>query len=447
MSLDPEVRRGGNLPFGMVASRWTCDPRYTANARVLYTILVSYADTQSRDTSQGKPYRPELARQLGASVSTVDRTLVEMVVAGMLRIEQRVDPGNPRNNDANVYHLLDSPVMYAGNGQWVDPLGPGVKAKDVAEALIEKRRAAKREKGITRKGGVPKGVNPKTVKAVQAAAAEQSNGAAEEPADEAAGPVDNQGGGSVHAATPGSTGAATLAAPVLPNVYIPVQNPSPEKDVPPDGRRPSTGGDVRASEGDSAASGKTKPRLAAHQRDQVAAVLGSLPPTLAGSVPSIPVVWEAVLGALAADTPGERTVEQLGERIAYRWSAHDWAGKLLDGEQIRKPVGVCLDLLRPYGAGDRYGCPDPRCENGISIDTDEPCVCCAARQEDRRVGAAVARPAVPPTPAPVVLPAVGPPEWCGSCDGAELARRFVETPTGEWARCPDCHPIRTAQAA
>lgn len=164
MSLNPEVRRGGNLPFGMVASCWMCDPRYSTNARTLYAILVTYADTQGRTTAKGKPYRPELAAQMGVSVSTVDRTLVEMEVAGMVVIEERVDPANPTHNDSNVYHLQDYPLMYAGNGEWKDPLSRGVKAADVAKELIEKRRAEKRAKGIARKGGVPKGVNPKKVR-------------------------------------------------------------------------------------------------------------------------------------------------------------------------------------------------------------------------------------------------------------------------------------------
>lgn len=44
-----------------------------------------------------------------------------------------------------------------------------------------------------------------------------------------------------------------------------------------------------------------------------------------------------------------------------------------------------------------------------------------------------------PAAKPVPL---GPPPWCGHCDGPEPAQRFVPTPDGKLARCPRCHPRR-----
>ncbi|MFC7795760.1 hypothetical protein [Streptomyces cinereoruber] len=52
MSVAPEVRPGGGLPFGQVVSAWVCNPQYTTNLRTLYTILVTYADIGARDTSK-----------------------------------------------------------------------------------------------------------------------------------------------------------------------------------------------------------------------------------------------------------------------------------------------------------------------------------------------------------------------------------------------------------
>lgn len=222
MSLDPEVRRGGNLPFGMFASVWMCDPRYSTNARTLYAILVTYADTHSRDTGRGKPYRVELARQLGTSLATLDRTLDELEAAGLVVVEARVDPENPKKNDANIYHLKDFPLMYAGNGEWTDPLPAGVKAADVAKEQTEARRAAKREQGIQRRGGVPKGVNPRAVR--------EGRGGCQGPHGPRKNAPVSGGGGSTHAARGSSMGAARVAAPMLPNVYSPLQNPSPEPD-------------------------------------------------------------------------------------------------------------------------------------------------------------------------------------------------------------------------
>ncbi|MEO6767609.1 MAG: helix-turn-helix domain-containing protein [Umezawaea sp.] len=52
-----------------------------------------------------------------------------------------------------------------------------------------------------------------------------------------------------------------------------------------------------------------------------------------------------------------------------------------------------------------------------------------------RLGDLPAAPAAKPVP-------VGPPPWCGHCDGPEPAQRFVTTPDGKLARCPRCHPRR-----
>lgn len=375
MSLDPEVRRGGNLPFGMVASRWMCDPRYSTNARTLYAILVTYADTQQRNTERGKPYRPELAAQLGVSVSTVDRTLAELEAAGMVRVEPRADPDNPANNDASIYHLYDFPLMYAGNGEWTDPLPTGVRAADVAKKLIEERRAAKREQGVERRGGVPKGVNPRAVK---------ESKAAEEPDP-------GQEGGSTHAATPGSTHAARVAAPMLPNIQNPLQNASPDPDAPSarsalDARRASTGSRDRA-QGGSAASSKGKSsrsRLTAADWKVVNEVLPYFPTELELPEKTPPNLVQAILGALAAGNRDERTVKQLGGRIAARWVNHGHAARSAAGE-LERPVGVAVALVRTLAAGDRHGCADPRCEDGSDVDTGEECRACAERIADRRM--------------------------------------------------------------
>jgi hypothetical protein len=152
VSLSPEVRRGGGLPFGQFVSQWSCDPRYSTNLRTLYTILITYADIGARDTSRGKPYRQELARQLGVSLSTLDRTNDEGEAAGLFRVERRPNPGG--DHDANVYHLNDAAFW---RGEWVDPLGPGELAVDAAKAARAARVAAKRAAGYVHKGGVPKG--------------------------------------------------------------------------------------------------------------------------------------------------------------------------------------------------------------------------------------------------------------------------------------------------
>ncbi|MFF9287543.1 hypothetical protein [Streptomyces griseosporeus] len=402
MSLSPEVRRGGNLPFGMVAALWMCDPRYSTNARTLYSILVTYADTQARDTSKGKPYRKELAAQMGVSLSTLDRTLVEMEVAGMVTIEERRDPSNPANNEANIYHLHDAPLMWQGNGAWVDPLPSGVKAADVAKKLIEQRRAEKREAGVQRRGGVPKGVSTKAMKAARQAAP------GEEP---------SEGGGSTGAARGGSTDAARVAARVLRNIQSPHQTPSPEPS-PTDGRQASAGS-RGSSSGGFAASGKTKPpSLTRAQRQQVDAFFQALPKELADLVPANAPrnLQTAVLEALASDRPEARTPQQLVEfRLLPKWDKH-YASRDEVGP-LKKPVGVLIRMLQRDAE-----CGDPRCDERTNVDSGAPCRACEQRREDRRAERTGDQPQQQPQP-----------------------KVPQQRSTPRKARCPECHrPLRNS---
>ncbi|MFE9812444.1 hypothetical protein [Streptomyces sp. NPDC005548] len=368
MSLSPEVRRGGNLPFGMVAALWMCDPRYSSNARTLYSILVTYADTQERHTQKGKPYRAELAAQLGVSLSTLDRTLLEMEVAGIVTVENRPDPANPLNHDSNVYHLHDAGVMWQGNGTWRDPLPRSMKAADVAGLLTEARRAEKARKGVKAKGGVPKGVSSKAVKAARETGGTASGQTA-----------NSEGGGSTHAATPGSTDAARVAAPTLPNVYSPDQSPDPEPSFG-DGRRP-TAGSSGSRPGGSAASGKTNPSpITREQRQQVAAFFKALPKNLADLVPDNPPanLKTAVLEALAVDKPEERTPQQLiGYRLMPKWDGY-YASKDQAGP-LERPVGVLITLLQ-WNAE----CGDDRCDERTNVDTGQSCISCEQKAVNNR---------------------------------------------------------------
>ncbi|UGQ15013.1 hypothetical protein LO772_16435 [Yinghuangia sp. ASG 101] len=386
MTQAPEVRRGGNLPFGMVASRWMCDPRYSANARTLYAILVSYADTQGRDTAQGKPFRKELAAQLGVHLSTLDRTIDELEVAGLIAVERRGRIDRAGVNDANLYHLNDAGVMWQGNGTWIDPLPPGKAAAEVVKERTEKRRRAKREAGITRKGGVAKGVNTRAVHASSSSAENHSddriaNGQPEGPAAET-----SEGGSSTHAATGGSTHAAGVAAPVLPFIKNPVQNPSPEAPSArsaADARRASHQGEGPARESGGAASDTTtqteKPRSRRTPllRTDVARVLAAYPGDLTQAVEATAGsrAPRALITAIRVQL-AERTADQLAHRVARRWHAHGHAARHADGTMDR-PVGVAVALIR---AGE---CGHARCEDGTDLDTGTPCRSCAERRRDR----------------------------------------------------------------
>ncbi|MFE1451974.1 hypothetical protein [Streptomyces olivaceoviridis] len=173
-----------------------------------------------------------------------------------------------------------------------------------------------------------------------------------------------------------------------------------------DARRASTGSSVREAEGGCAASGKDGDSLS-KQDDKPRPVTGSknrgsklrrkhtvaeraaalavrqfFPQELA--VPDIPAVTDAILAALAEGRPESRTVEQLGARIDRRWYVHGWARRLEAGEKIEQPVGVAIDLVRTYGRDDKWGCSNPRCEDGADVDTGEECRVCPERLADRK---------------------------------------------------------------
>lgn len=241
MSLSPEVRRGGGLPFGQVVSQWVCDPRYTANLRTLYAILVTYADVGVRDTGRGKPYRRELAAQLGVSEKTLDRTLLEGECAGLFRIERRTNPDNANLNDANIYQLNDAAFW---RGDWVDPLAPDQKAKDVAEAVTAARVQAKKDAGITPKGG------RKAARSAPPAAPEDD---AIEGVASPMTPPQKEGGGVTHDARGGVMGDGRVASPMTPNIYNPVDNPSREPTLP--SVRPSSADPAREAERDGGTDG------------------------------------------------------------------------------------------------------------------------------------------------------------------------------------------------
>ncbi|WP_331756155.1 hypothetical protein OHA04_45580 (plasmid) [Streptomyces sp. NBC_01590] len=170
-----------------------------------------------------------------------------------------------------------------------------------------------------------------------------------------------------------------------------------------DARRASDRSRRAREEGGCAASGKTSPsptpnddacgpasgqksgsKKAAHTREQldvVRRVRALFPRELLdaeGGLPDVPTLSSAILTAMGEG----RTVEQMGERIWYRWSNHGFADQWAEHGQFEKPVGVAVALVRPLRRGDRFACPDLRCENGASLDTGAPCVRCEERIAD-----------------------------------------------------------------
>lgn len=171
-----------------------------------------------------------------------------------------------------------------------------------------------------------------------------------------------------------------------------------------DGRSPSTSGsrDLGPVENSGfAASGKTSPsptphddsrgpargqksssKKAKHTPEQLAVVRqvrALFPPEFLKTLSDVPSLTDAILAGMAEG----RTVEQMGDRIMYRWVNHGWAEKFAAGElDLKRLVGPAVDMVRPLRRGDRFACPDLRCENGASLDTGEVCRLCAERVAD-----------------------------------------------------------------
>ena len=111
----PSVDREGptGLRFGMFA---TCVVRdgaadISGKPKELYIVLVTFSDTEGRDTDKGYPYRTVLAKYLGCSTKTVDRATAVLEDIGLVTVIRRKLAGSTEN-DANRYVLHDGWLIH-----------------------------------------------------------------------------------------------------------------------------------------------------------------------------------------------------------------------------------------------------------------------------------------------------------------------------------------------
>lgn len=151
-------------------------------------------------------------------------------------------------------------------------------------------------------------------------------------------------------------------------------------------RRASTGSSGASTRG-SAASGKSRHRLTKAEYEAIKAVRSLLPDDLEAKLPvKTPTnLGAAILAALAAGSPYERTPAQLVEyRVLKRWNGF-WARKFYAGELAKGPggkpsvVGPLLAMLK-----HQQECGDISCEDRVNIHTGEPCGACEMRRGDRK---------------------------------------------------------------
>ena len=366
----PSVNRPGpiGLRFGMFA---TCVARdgsaeFKGTPKELYMVLITYSDTQGRDTEKGYPYRTRLAKDLGVSVKTVDRATARLEELGVATVTRRKLDGNPMENDANLYELHDGWLIHGMEPDETVPLqmvaryGHHIPGFDVA-AYLEER-----------------------------------------------------GGGDTSVSTPGDTSVSTGGDSGVSLSKAGVPQPSSPDDAAPSGRRPggcrrpSTSGSRGAGDvSGCAASGNDSPapgseegtrgskkggsgaKLTKEQRQVRNEVLSLLPPDLREAIGTvIPTnIGQDIIAALAAGQARERTPQQLVDhRLMPRWNGY-WATKFyagdltpeLGGGKRKKPFGPLLEML-----ADTAECGNLSCEDRHDFVIEDACTQCAMRKVDQK---------------------------------------------------------------
>ncbi|MEV5129209.1 hypothetical protein AB0K87_01600 [Streptomyces sp. NPDC053705] len=417
----PIVSRPGStgLRFGMFAVCVTRDSDSDLNkgkAKPLYELLITFADVSSRDTGQGYPYRETLATCLDCSKQTIDRAAdyLEKEI-GLVKVHRRKVEGKPDENDANLYEIFDAwlihgatppagtpPQLVARYGHtvpgldidaWVSKNAPdfdlaawraayNAKAGAQEAKREEQRRKERARRKKARKGG------------------DVTCDATSEGGQEVGGSVTHDASRDVMGDASGGVTDDALSRAGLP------ESSSTDSDAlsarsAGDARRASAGSSACEGEGGFAASGKTSPsptpnddtrgpargtkdssKKAKHTPEQLAVVRqvrALFPPEFLKTLSDVPSLTDAILAGMAEG----RTVEQMGARIMYRWVNHGWAEKFAAKElNLKRLVGPAVDMVRPLVKGDRFACPDLRCEVGIIQGTEEACKLCPERIAD-----------------------------------------------------------------
>jgi hypothetical protein len=338
---------------------------FKGTPKELYLVLITYSDTQGRDTEKGYPYRTRLAKDLGVSVKTVDRATTRLEELGIATVTRRKLDGNPMENDANLYELHDGWLIHGMEPDETVPLqmvaryGHQIPGFDVA-AYLEAR-----------------------------------------------------GGGDTSVSTPGDTSVSTGGDTGVSLSKAGVPQPSSPDDGAPAGRspggcrRPSTGSRGAEDASGSAASGNDSPapgseegtrsskkgssgtKLTKEQRQVRNEVLSLLPPDLREAIGNIiPTnIGQSIVAALAADDARSRTPQQLVEyRLMPRWNGF-WAQKFYAGEltpelgggKRKRPFGPLLHML-----ADTAECGNLWCEDRYDFVTGGACKQCEMRQTDQK---------------------------------------------------------------
>ncbi len=339
-------------------------------------LLAGLAEKADSDGCNAFPSRRTLARIALCDVKTVQRRLAALVEQGVIALgDQDTARYIPKQARPKVYDLQIPATWY----------GPERLAR------VNQDRANRGLQPLTNENRAPLSPAPPRVPRSDRGKPRTGGGDCQSPPVEH---PDSGGRGDCQSLGRGDSvsrqGGLTVPQPsplTLPVTETPVAPAARSAD---DARRAGAGSSARNSGGFAASAGADAPAVtvgcgtSASQRippgmaDAIRAVETGWPRELAALLPDHrpAVLREAILQAL----DGGRTAHQLVERIQRRWWTHGYARALAEG-QLTSPVGTAVALVRPS-----VDCPDPMCEDGVTLHLGDGCPKCDQRRTDRRRG-------------------------------------------------------------
>ncbi|MFD7001677.1 hypothetical protein ACFWA5_36870 [Streptomyces mirabilis] len=409
-----EVSLGRRAPFTQVGD-WVLLSGADSDARTLYWALSAHLNT-SRDDNEVWPGLLTLARILGLKKpENVAKYMLQLEVIGAIEVI-RSTTGLVRRNRYIVHQT--PPVDYRGPrsiGDWYalnravsdetsEERGAREEAFDfwltaTRQTLKEHCQLTAHARAKARKNRTPLppaipffGVNSRTP--TPGGTGRAGNSA--ESANQTVLPA-------VGVRTPTAKRFAPPQQGVEPDEEKQHQEPAPAARSVAHGRRPHTASSRNARHNDTAnrrpelsaprrgrppRSG-IRPRITPAQTQVVEVVEAGLPEKLRALLPAF---RPTTLRDTILREHQHRTAEELIARASRRWYAWGFASTAditTGGAGLTHPVGAAIRLIASHRCPiSKCGreCPDPRCEDGVIIDTTQSCPRCAEHRGDHRNG-------------------------------------------------------------
>ncbi|AYV32206.1 hypothetical protein EES41_36225 [Streptomyces sp. ADI95-16] len=339
-------------------------------------LLAGLAEKADSDGCNAFPSRRTLARIALCDVKTVQRRLASLVEQGVIVLgDQDVARYIPKQARPKVYDLQIPAAWY----------GPERLAR------VNQDRAHRGLPPLTNDNRAPLPPAPPRAQRSDKGKPRPGGGDSQSPPP---GHPDPDGRGDCQSPGRGDSvslqGGLTVPQPsplTLPVTETPVAPTARSAD---DARRAGAGSSVREAGGSAAPADADAPAL---RSGRGASASHRIPPALADAIRAVEAAWPRELAALLPDhrpsvlreailqaLDGGRTAHQLVQRIQRRWWTHGYARALAEG-QLASPVGVAVALVRPS-----TDCPDPMCEDGVTLHLGDGCPKCEQRRTDRRRG-------------------------------------------------------------